>query len=39
MESGYFVNFLFDSEPAAVDALKAKLKLNNNIYMQYYQRR
>jgi small subunit ribosomal protein S6 len=39
VESGYFVNFLFDSEPAAVDALKAKLKLNNNIYMQYYQRR
>ncbi len=39
VESGYFVSFLFDSEPAAVDALKSKLKLNNNIYMQYYQRR
>jgi small subunit ribosomal protein S6 len=39
VESGYFVNFLFDSEPAAVDALKARLKLNTNIYMQYYQRR
>ena len=39
VESGYFVSFHFDSEPAAVDALKSKLKLNNNIYMQYYQRR
>ena len=39
VESGYFVNFLFDSEPAALDALKAKLKLNNNIYMQYFQHR
>lgn len=39
VESGYFVSFLFDSDPASVDALKAKLKLNNNIYLQYYQRR
>ena len=39
VESGYFVSFHFDSEPAAVDALKSKLKLNNNIYLQYYQRR
>ena len=37
VESGYFVNVLFNSEPAAVEALKAKLKLNNNIYLQYYQ--
>lgn len=39
VESGYFVNFLFDSDAAAVETLKAKLKLNTNIYMQYYQRR
>jgi small subunit ribosomal protein S6 len=39
VESGYFVSFQFDSEPAALDALKARLKVNNNIYMQYYQRR
>lgn len=39
VESGYFVNFLFESEPTAVDTLKTKLKLNSNIYMQYYQRR
>lgn len=39
VESGYFVNFQFQSEPVAVDALKAKLKLNDNVYMQYFQRR
>ena len=39
VESGYFVNFLFESEPTAVDSLRNKLKLNSNIYMQYYQRR
>jgi small subunit ribosomal protein S6 len=39
VESGYFVNFQFLSEPVAVDTLKAKLKLNDNIYMQYFQRR
>ena len=39
VDSGYFVNFLFESEPTAVDALRNKFKLNSNIYMQYYQRR
>lgn len=39
VDSGYFVNFLFQSEPAALDTIKAKLKLNDNIYMQYFQRR
>lgn len=39
VDSGYFVNFLFESEPTAVDALRNKFKLNSNVYMQYYQRR
>ena len=39
VESGYFVNFLFESEPNTIDTIKTKLKLNSNIYMQYYQRR
>lgn len=39
VDSGYFVNFLFESEPTAVDTLRSKFKLNSNIYMQYYQRR
>jgi small subunit ribosomal protein S6 len=39
VESGYFVTFFFDAEPAAVDKIQAKLKLNDNIYQQYFQRR
>jgi len=39
VDSGYFVNFLFEIEPKALDAIQAKLKLNENIYQQYFQRR
>jgi small subunit ribosomal protein S6 len=39
VESGYFINFQFQAEPAALDALKAKLRLNDNVYLQYFQRR
>lgn len=38
VESGYFINFMFQSEPDAISRLREKLKLNDNIYMQYYQR-
>lgn len=37
VESGYFVNFFFQAAPAALDALRSKLQLNENIYQQYYQ--
>jgi small subunit ribosomal protein S6 len=39
VESGYFVTFLFDAEPTALDKIQAKLKLNENVYQQYFQRR
>ena len=39
VESGYFVNIQFEAEGAALDNLRAKLKLNENVYQQYYQRR
>ncbi len=39
VESGYYINFLFEAEPAAVDKVQARLKLNENVYMQYFQRR
>lgn len=38
VESGWYVNFHFDAEPSAVDKLQTKLKLNESIYQQYYQR-
>lgn len=36
---GYFVNVRFEAEPTAVEAATARLKLNDNVYQQYYQRR
>jgi small subunit ribosomal protein S6 len=37
VESGYFVNFFFQAAPAALDALRARLQLNDSVYQQYYQ--
>ncbi|MEN3942614.1 30S ribosomal protein S6 [Prosthecobacter sp. SYSU 5D2] len=39
VESGYFVNFQIEADGPALDSLRAKLKLNENVYQQYYQRR
>jgi small subunit ribosomal protein S6 len=36
---GYYVNVQFEAEPTVLDAVSAKLKLNDNVYQQYYQRR
>lgn len=38
VDAGWYVNFLFEAEPATLDKLQAKLKLNESIYQQYYQR-
>ena len=35
---GFYVNLRFEAEPTAVDALKSKLKLNEYVYLQHYQR-
>lgn len=35
---GHFVNFHFQAESSVLDVLKAKLKINENVYQQYYQR-
>jgi small subunit ribosomal protein S6 len=39
VESGYFVTFFFNAEVSALDKIQAKLKLNENVYQQYFQRR
>ena len=38
LNSGYFVNFVFNAEPDVVDKLRAKLKLDPEVYRQYYQK-
>lgn len=37
VESGYYINFLFEAAPEVINTLQTKLKLNENIYQQYYQ--
>ncbi len=38
LTSGYFVNFVFQAEPTVVDKLRAKLKLDPEVYRQHYQK-
>ena len=38
LNSGYFVNFVFNAEPTVVDKLRAKLKLDPEVYRQHYQK-
>lgn len=38
LDSGYFVNFIFSAEPAAVDKLRARFKLDDDVYRQHYQK-
>lgn len=38
LDSGYFVNFVFESEPATLDRLKARFKLDDDVYRQQYAR-
>jgi small subunit ribosomal protein S6 len=36
LSSGYYVNFIFHSEPTAIDRLKAKFRLDSDVYRQQY---
>jgi small subunit ribosomal protein S6 len=38
LDSGYFVNFIFQAEPAAIDKLRARFKLDSDVYRQHYQK-
>ena len=37
LDHGYYVNFIFDGEPAVIEKLKNKLKFNTAVYRQHYQ--
>lgn len=36
--AGYFVKYQLNSDAASLDSARAKLKLNDSVYQQYYQR-
>lgn len=38
LDSGYFVNFIFNAEPNAIDKLRARFQLDTDVYRQHYQK-
>src|SRR5437016_12218502 len=38
LDSGYYVNFVFNADPTLVAKLRAKLKLDPEVYRQSYER-
>jgi len=38
LDSGYYVNFIFEAAPTAIDALRAKFKLDADVYRQNYKK-
>jgi ribosomal protein S6 len=37
LESGYYVNYIFEADPAAVDRLRSRFRLDPDVYRQHYQ--
>jgi ribosomal protein S6 len=38
LDSGYYVNFIFRAEPASIGKLKARFKLDEEVYRQHYKK-
>jgi small subunit ribosomal protein S6 len=38
LDSGYFVNFIFKADPGAINKLRARFTLDEDVYRQHYQR-
>src|SRR5438552_16720757 len=38
LDAGYFVNFIFHADPQLITKLRAKFKLDPEVYRQHYQR-
>ncbi len=38
LDSGYYVNFIFNAEPKAIDKIRARFQLDEDVYRQHYQK-
>jgi len=38
LDSGFYVNFVFDADPQLISKLRSKFKLDPEVYRQHYQR-
>ena len=39
LDSGHYINYSFAAEPSAIEKIKGRLRLNNHIHLQYFQRK
>jgi small subunit ribosomal protein S6 len=37
LSSGFYVNYMFEAEPDKIEKLRARLQLNDLVYLQHYQ--
>ena len=38
LDAGYYVNFIFSADPGSIEKMRAKFKLDPEVYRQSYQR-
>ena len=38
LDSGFYVNFVFNADPQLITTLRSKFKLDSEVYRQHYQR-
>jgi small subunit ribosomal protein S6 len=38
LDSGYYVNFIFQAAPTAIEKLRARFTLDEDVYRQHYQK-
>lgn len=38
LDGGHYVNYIFEAEGNVVEKIKSRLKLNNSVHLQHYQR-
>ncbi len=38
LDGGHYVNYIFEAEVDAIEKIKTRLKLNDSVHLQHYQR-
>jgi small subunit ribosomal protein S6 len=38
LEGGLYVNYIFEGDPSLVEKIQSRLKLNDKVHLQHYQR-
>jgi len=38
LEAGHYVNYFFEGTPGTVEKIQSRLKLNNHVHLQHFQR-